>query len=86
MVKVIPQERISERTVEQIADVPVITEQLTRARRDSAGAVSAAHRGESRPVTAHSSPHPEGSECANGEVSEKSVAFSQAQADSDGAF
>ena len=45
VVKVIPQERIPERTVEQIADVPVITEQLTRARRDSAGAGSAAHRG-----------------------------------------
>ena len=58
VVKVIPQEWVSERTVEQIVDVPVITEQLTReapqtassssgtrARRDSTGACSAAHRG-----------------------------------------
>ena len=60
VVKVIPQERISERTVEQIADVPAIAKQLTRARRDSAGAGSAAHRGNSTPVTAHSSNHPEG--------------------------
>ena len=60
VVKVIPQERISERTVEQIADVPAIAKELTRARRDSAGAGSAAHRGASTPVTAHSSIHPEG--------------------------
>ena len=47
VVKVVPQERILERTVEHIADVPVITEQLTRARRDSAGAGFAAHRRDS---------------------------------------
>ena len=56
----VPQKRISDRIVEQIADVPVITKQLTRTRRDSAGAGSAAHRGDSKLVTAHSSLHPEG--------------------------
>ena len=62
VIKVIPQERISERTEEQIVDVPLIAKQLTRARRDSAGAFSAAHRGALTPVTAHFGLHQEGIE------------------------
>ena len=88
VVKVIPQERVSEPTVEQIVDVPVITEQLTteipqiqRLRRVVHVPVEMFEH-QSQLTLAFTQ---KDLEHETSEVSEKSAALSQTKADLDGA-